>query len=146
MPKWEILRDSIILLDGYTGFTPVQYRLVELFLMHAREVVCTVTIDPRENAYKESSIQHLFYMGQSYGVPAWIAWQSRHGIAEEGGCNLQPQRPAWRFDESPEPGFSGTEPVPVLRVELVRTGTRRPCGDTRSTQPCAGRLPTCAAG
>lgn len=40
--------NSVIYLDGYTGFTPVQYRLAELFMLHAREVVCTVTVDLRE--------------------------------------------------------------------------------------------------
>ncbi len=64
LPKWEVLKDSVILLDGFTGFTPVQYRLVELFLLHARKVLCSVTIDPRANAYQEGSIQHLFYMGK----------------------------------------------------------------------------------
>ena len=64
LPRWEKLADSVIYLDGYTGFTPVQYRLAELFMLHARDVVCTVTVDLRENPYKECSIQHLFYMGR----------------------------------------------------------------------------------
>ena len=82
LPKWEPLKDSIILLDGYTGFTPVQYRLVELFLMHAREVVCTVTIDSRENAYKESSIQHLFYMSR-HTVCRVASMAKQHGIPKK---------------------------------------------------------------
>ena len=47
LPRWEKLADSVIYLDGYTGFTPVQYRLAELFMLHARDVVCTVTVDLR---------------------------------------------------------------------------------------------------
>ena len=88
LPKWEPLKDSIILLDGYTGFTPVQYRLVELFLMHAREVVCAVTIDPRENAYKGGSIQHLFYMSR-HTVCRGPPWQNSME-SRKGGHNLQP--------------------------------------------------------
>ena len=64
LPQWEPLKSSVILLDGYTGFTPVQYRLAELFMLHAREVLCCITADPREILYKECSIQHLFYMGR----------------------------------------------------------------------------------
>ena len=103
LPKWEILRDSVILLDGFTGFTPVQYRLVELFLLHARKVVCSVTIDPRANAYQEGSIQHLFYMGK-HTVCRLDCMAKRHGIAKEPDviCN---RRPAWRFVESPDLDF-----------------------------------------
>ena len=103
LPKWEILRDSVILLDGFTGFTPVQYRLVELFLLHARKVVCSVTIDPRANAYQESSIQHLFYMGK-HTVCRLDCMAKRHGIAKEPDV-ICSRRPAWRFVESPDLDF-----------------------------------------
>ena len=103
LPKWEPLKDSVVLLDGYTGFTPVQYRLVELFLVHARDVVCTVTIDSRENAYKESSIQHLFHMSR-HTVCRVASMAKQHGITKKEDiiCN---RRPAWRFNESPELDF-----------------------------------------
>ena len=107
LPKWEILRDSVILLDGFTGFTPVQYRLVELFLLHARKVLCSVTIDPRANAYQEGSIQHLFYMGK-HTVCRLDCMAKRHGIAKEPDV-ICSRRPAWRFVESPGPGFLGQE-------------------------------------
>lgn len=103
LPKWEILRDSVILLDGFTGFTPVQYRLVELFLLHARKVVCSVTIDPRANAYQEGSIQHLFYMGK-HTVCRLDCMAKRHGIAKEPDV-ICSRRPAWRFVESPDLDF-----------------------------------------
>ena len=32
VPESGLIRNSVIALDGYTGFTPVQYRLTELFL------------------------------------------------------------------------------------------------------------------
>ena len=103
LPKWEILKDSVILLDGFTGFTPVQYRLVELFLLHARKVVCSVTIDPRANAYQEGSIQHLFYMGK-HTVCRLDCMAKRHGIAKEPDV-ICSRRPAWRFVESPDLDF-----------------------------------------
>ena len=45
LPQSEIVKNSVIALDGYTGFTPVQYRLLELCLIHARQVLMTVTAD-----------------------------------------------------------------------------------------------------
>lgn len=46
----ELIKDAYIVLDGFTGFTPVQYRIVESFLSCAREVVITVSIgDDRDS-------------------------------------------------------------------------------------------------
>ena len=131
LPRWEPLKDSIILLDGYTGFTPVQYRLVELFLMHARDVVCTVTIDSRENAYKESSIQHLFYMSR-HTVCRVASMAKRHGIPKKEDiiCN---RRPAWRYDESPELDF--------LEQNLYRYSGRTWEGNVERIQMYKGRNP-----
>lgn len=103
LPRWDVLKDSVVLLDGYTGFTPVQYRLVELFLLHARDVLCSVTIDPKENAYEESMIQHLFYMSK-HTVCRLTDMARRHGIEKKKDV-ICTGKPAWRFVDSPELDF-----------------------------------------
>lgn len=40
-----MLRDSVICLDGFTGFTPIQYRLLRELLSCCRRMVVTVTTD-----------------------------------------------------------------------------------------------------
>ena len=101
--RWETLKNSVILLDGFTGFTPVQYRLAELFMLHAREVVCSVTVDLRENPYKECSMQHLFYMGR-HTVCRLSELAKRHNVErrEDVRCG---KRPGWRFADSPQLDF-----------------------------------------
>lgn len=64
IPRSQKIRESVIALDGYTGFTPVQYRLIELFLIHSRQVILTVTIDEKGNPYQEEHAHHLFHMSK----------------------------------------------------------------------------------
>lgn len=60
----QILKGSVIVLDGFTGFTPVQYYLLETLLRLTDEIVVTVTLDERENPYQCQGIQELFYMSK----------------------------------------------------------------------------------
>lgn len=62
LPDSKIVKSSVIALDGYTGFTPVQYRLLELCLIYARQVLVTVTADGASSVYKKAGVQSLFYM------------------------------------------------------------------------------------
>lgn len=62
IPESRIVRDSVIALDGYTGFTPVQYRLIGLFMVYAKQVIVTVTADPAISPYEKMGMQKLFYM------------------------------------------------------------------------------------
>lgn len=62
LPRSKLVENSVIALDGYTGFTPVQYRLLELCLTHAGQVVVTVAADRRVPLYEVSGMQNLFYM------------------------------------------------------------------------------------
>ena len=64
LPQSRMIQNSAVFLDGYTGFTPVQYRIIGLLLMYARNVTVSVTLDPAKDPYKEVAIQNLFYMGK----------------------------------------------------------------------------------
>ena len=68
IPRSKLIRSSVIALDGYTGFTPVQYRLAELFLVYAKQVYVTVTADEKVGIYGKMGIQNLFYMSRQMAV------------------------------------------------------------------------------
>ena len=44
----NILKDSTVVLDGFTGFTPIQYKLIGHILQMAKKVIITVTMSGEE--------------------------------------------------------------------------------------------------
>ena len=49
--KSSLLRESVLVFDEFTGFTPVQNRLMRQTLPLASKVIVSVTIDIREDFY-----------------------------------------------------------------------------------------------
>ncbi|MGN0158448.1 MAG: helicase-exonuclease AddAB subunit AddB [Brotaphodocola sp.] len=78
IPESEIVKSSVIALDGYTGFTPVQYRLIELFMVHAKQVIVTVTADQTMPLYEKTGMQKLFYMSHQMVTRLDQLAQERH--------------------------------------------------------------------
>ena len=73
----EILKDSIIVLDGFTGFTPVQLILVEKLMKLCREMYVAVTLDARYEPFGTYRKTDLFSMsremiGQLAGIACKI--------------------------------------------------------------------------
>ncbi len=97
--KSRILKDAVLVLDGFTGFTPVQYHLLETLMRLTREIRVTVTLDEREDPFRCEGIQELFYMSKKT-VAALLK------IAEEN--RIEVKDPCWishtgksRFSKSP---------------------------------------------
>lgn len=64
IPESEILQDSIIYFDGFTGFTPIQYEVVDMLAQVSASLTITVTID-KESAERETCEEHaLFYLSK----------------------------------------------------------------------------------
>ena len=78
-----LLRDAVFVFDGYTGFTPVQLKLLRQLLYLAKDVYVTVTLDIREGLYENAGVQELFYMSHKM-VQALLtaAGESRTEIGE----------------------------------------------------------------
>lgn len=64
LPQSEIIRNSVIAFDGFTGFTPIQNRVIQELLRLTRRVIMTVTIDERENPYQPDQEQKLFHLSK----------------------------------------------------------------------------------
>lgn len=60
----RIVKDSIIVFDGFTGFTPIQNRVIQELMVLAEEVILTITLDLRENPFEEDGEQKLFHLSK----------------------------------------------------------------------------------
>ena len=61
-PDSALLRGAVFVFDGFTGFTPVQMRLLGRLMTLCKDIVVTVTLDVRENLSAPANLQDLFYM------------------------------------------------------------------------------------
>ena len=64
VPQSKLLKDSVIVFDGFTGFTPVQNRVIAELMKQAKEVIVTVTLGSGENPWEEIREQELFSMSK----------------------------------------------------------------------------------
>ena len=62
--KSKKLKESILVLDGYTGFTPIQQNVLEKILPLCEEMYVTVTIGEGERPYVQSDATNLFYLSK----------------------------------------------------------------------------------
>lgn len=60
----EIVKDSVVIFDGFTGFTPVQYALIERLMGLTNKVIFSITIDIDSDPYKIRGEQELFYLSK----------------------------------------------------------------------------------
>ena len=63
LDKSLLIRNSVVVLDGFTGFTPVQNRVIEKLLLLADEVIMTVTVNKKELEHSES-MEQLFSLSK----------------------------------------------------------------------------------
>lgn len=59
-----VVRESVIVFDGFTGFTPVQNKVIQELMLQAQQVIVTVTMDARENPYVPDGEQKLFHLSK----------------------------------------------------------------------------------
>lgn len=60
----QIMKGSTLYLDGFTGFTPVQYQLLQRLVKICDKVVITIAYDKRESLWEEMPNYKLFSMSQ----------------------------------------------------------------------------------
>lgn len=110
--KSERLKNSTVVLDGFTGFTPVQDRLLGELMRHCREVIVTVTMDRRGNPYVYEHPYQLFALSKQM-VTSLLQIAKQNKISVEEPVELYDHVP-WRFKEQ--------EALAFLEKHLFRYG------------------------
>lgn len=59
-----LLPGSVVVFDGFTGFTPIQNRVIQEIMTLAQETVVTITLGEGENPYILDGEQRLFHLSK----------------------------------------------------------------------------------
>ena len=92
----SLLKDAVIVFDGFTGFTPVQLKILEHILSSAADVSFAVTIDPKAAPYRRNpgraGISDLYWLSRETIAKVSEAAE-RNGISRSEDVILQRSRP-----------------------------------------------------
>lgn len=101
--KSDILRGCVIGLDGFTGFTPIQKKLLRRLMVTADKIMVTVTLDAGEDPMRKVPMHRLSYFSRKM-------IQGLAALAQESRCELDEpvvlgRKGSIRFQEAPALGF-----------------------------------------
>ena len=103
VPNSKILTGSTVVLDGFTGFTPIQNKLLKALLKVCDKVMVTVTMDQRENPFVYQHPYQLFALSKQM-VTSLMEIAKEEKVVIEDPVYLY-QKPVYRFKENNALGF-----------------------------------------
>ena len=109
LDKSTLIRNSVVVLDGFTGFTPIQNRVIEKLLMFCEEVIITVTVDKKDFENWQSVEQQLFSLSKK-------TIKSMKKLAEDNHVEVKP----WIWLEEEAKRFSKDSGLAHLEKNLFR--------------------------
>ncbi|MBP3677719.1 MAG: helicase-exonuclease AddAB subunit AddB [Agathobacter sp.] len=120
----QILKESVLVLDEFTGFTPVQVELLRKLMSICSEIVVSLTIDAKENFFHSKGMQELFDMPKKTIRTLMDLAQQTHTQVSEPIVITGGEKK--RFKEAPALYF--------MEQNLFRTSYQRQSGETEEIQ------------
>jgi ATP-dependent helicase/nuclease subunit B len=122
--KSALLRDSVLVFDEFTGFTPIQNRLFHKILPIVDRVHILLTIDERENLYSLAGEHELFYLTKK-------TIRTLNDMARELGVEcLAPVI----LKDADKKRFSNAPDLAFLEQNLFRTWYKKSSAEVRDIQ------------
>ena len=124
----ELIKNSEVLVDGFTGFTPVQIGVLGKLFRLCAKVYVTIIMDEREDPYKKAIPHQLFAMSRQLV-------QQLMKAADEAGCPVEPE--IW-VRRSGLGRFQPGSTMDQLEQRLFRYGKRGFSGNGIEKRPESG--------
>ncbi len=127
IPRSELIRRSVIVFDGFTGFTPIQYRVLAALMACAREVIFSITLADDGGLRPEELMD-----GRSAGSREALFYLSRKTVRDIVRIGMEKGIPHGRdlYMDRPVPRRFDTNPALAhLEKNLYRYGRRPYEGD-----------------
>ncbi len=118
----ELLKDAVIVFDGYTGFTPVQLELIGLIMPEAERLRFALTIPSEEEPYRfiKEDITDIWWLSKK-NIAALIDTASKAGVSQSKNRDIRLSERK-RYDE----GIYIREAAdPVDEIRLLAGSIRR---------------------
>lgn len=95
----SLLRESVLVFDGFTGFTPIQDLLLKELMIYAKQVIVTLLGDTGEDLSGEIREESLFYLtAKAYHKLDHLAKENE--IKRDGDVVIS-GKPVYRYRENP---------------------------------------------
>ena len=101
VPQSKLLKDCVICLDGFTGFTPVQYRLIRELMKVCSDMYLTVNMDEKQSVFRTGEKHELFYLSRKTTVH-FMKMIEENGLAEPEIIRVGEDTGKTRFRKSAE--------------------------------------------
>lgn len=127
----RLVRGSTVVLDGFTGFTPAQCRVLEQLFRLCGQVYVTAAMDPREDLYRKDGPHRLFYMTRK---------MIRKLTETAAAAGAEVLAPRW-IQPGKKSRFAGSPALAFLEHNLFRYGREVWQGGQGELSLCAAETP-----
>lgn len=111
--KSRKLKDSVLVLDGYTGFTPIQIQLLEKLLEISSQIYVTVTMGRGEDPYIIPAAPISFSASASRPLQDYVNLLRRKKFTGKSSGYRKKGAVSREIYKKSADGFSGTESFPL---------------------------------